>query len=259
MSRPCSVLRVFTRAGAGGNHLGVITDVDGLTDAAMQEIAAELGFSETVFIDTAKGDIPVTRIFTPAMEMPFAGHPLVGAASVMFEQSDVLLCGIGEVAIRRDGDVVWVDAPMYPNNAAIDASGFATSVGLPPAVSAWRVAMPLDYRVVELASVDEVSRIAPDTRAFGEVHGLTVYARTGDKVRMRFFIPQAGIEEDPATGSAAVALAARLAAAGENVGRLTIDQGEEIGHPSRIQLRWSGATASIGGTVETDETRELDW
>ena len=259
MSRPCSVLRVFTRAGAGGNHLGVITDVNGLTDAAMQEIAAELGFSETVFIDTGKGDIPVARIFTPAMEMPFAGHPLVGAASVMFEQSDRLLCGIGEVAIRREGDVVWVDAPMHPNNAAIDASGFATSVGLPSAASEWRVAMPLDYRVIELASVDEVSRIAPDTRAFGEVHGLTAYARTGDKVRMRFFIPQAGIEEDPATGSAAVALATRLAAAGENDGRLTIDQGEEIGHPSRIQLRWSGATASIGGTVETDESRELNW
>ena len=259
MSRSCSVLRVFTRAGAGGNHLGVVTDIGGLTDSGMQEIASELGFSETVFIDTTEGDVPITRIFTPQMEMPFAGHPLVGAASVMSHISDRLVCGIGEVKIRRDGEVVWVDAPMYPENAAVDATGFAATVGLPASVSEWRVDMPLDYRIVELATADDVSRIAPDTGAFGEVHGLTVYARRGDEVRMRFFIPEAGIEEDPATGSAAVALATRLAADGESEGRLTIDQGEEIGHPSRIHLQWSGTTASIGGTVDTDESLELDW
>ncbi|MCP4307428.1 MAG: PhzF family phenazine biosynthesis protein [bacterium] len=257
MSRHCSVLRVFTRAGAGGNHLGVVTDVAGLSDAAMQQIALELGFSETVFIDMSKGEVPIARIFTPRMEMPFAGHPLVGAASVVSQ--DRLLCGIGEVRIRRDGDVVWVDAPMDPQNAGVDSTGFASTVGLLSPVSEWRVDMPLDYRLVELSTVDDVSGIAPDTAAFGDVHGLTVYARRGDKVRMRFFIPAAGIAEDPATGSAAVALATRLAAAGETEGRLTIDQGEEIGHPSRIHLRWSGDTASIGGTVETDEPLELDW
>jgi trans-2,3-dihydro-3-hydroxyanthranilate isomerase len=258
MSRSCLVIRVFTRDGVGGNHLGVVEDLAGLDGEKMQAIAANLGFSETVFIED--GDVPVTRIFTPEMEMPFAGHPLVGAASVVLEREsriDRLRCGIGEVRIRRDGDLVWVDAPMTPGNARPDDTSFTTEVGLPIPVSSWRVDMPLDYRMVELASARVVSQVKPDTTAFGEAHGLTVFAREGDRVRLRFFIPEAGIEEDPATGSAAVALATMLAAQGEVTGNLTIDQGEEIGHPSRINLRWTGATASIGGTVSSDGLREL--
>ncbi len=261
MTRPCSVLRVFTRGSEGGNHLGVVTDVAGLSAATMQQIAAELGFSETVFIITRQDEVPLVRIFTPRMEMPFAGHPLVGAASVLLAEANVdrVACGIGEVMIRQAGDIVWVDAPMFTGNAQTDTSGFAIAANLPEPVSAWRVEMPLDYRVIELANADDVSQVSPDTTAFGDAHGLAVYARQGDQVRMRFFIPAAGIAEDPATGSAAVALATRLAADGEPFGALTIDQGEEIGHPSRIQLRWSGETASIGGTVAADQSLELDY
>ncbi len=258
MSRPCSVLRVFTRASEGGNHLGVVTDLSGLTTDRMQEIATHLGFSETVFIDESS-DVPSVRIFTPAMEMPFAGHPLVGAASVLLAKSDIdrLQCGIGEVCVRKEGDLFWVDAPMDVSNAALDGSGFAGSVGVVNTVSEWRVALPLDYRVVELTTFDDVANADPDTDRFGEVHGLTIYARYAARVRMRFFIPLAGIKEDPATGSAAVALATRLAADGEPSGDLTIEQGEEIGHPSRIKLRWQDATASIGGTVAIDADMEL--
>lgn len=261
MPRECLVLRVFTRGRRGGNHLGVITDLAGLDSASMQQIAADLGFSETVFIDRNPGDVPFTRIFMPGMETPFAGHPLVGAASVILSESgntvDRLRCGIGEVMIRSDGDVVWVDAPMFPENARIDDDDFASRVGLETRHATWRVAMPLDYRMVELESADLVAGVKPDTDSFGEAHGLTVYARDGDTARMRFFIPEGGIEEDPATGSAAVALATMFSAGGETDGRLSIDQGEEIGHPSRINLRWSGTTASIGGSVVQDEVREL--
>lgn len=261
MSRSCLVIRVFTRNGAGGNHLGVVEDVSGLDTEKMQSIAAELAFSETVFIDAEPDGVPLTRIFTPEMEMPFAGHPLVGAAWVMLGKDaraiDRLRCGIGEVRIRRDGDLMWVDAPIFPGNAGVDESSFAVQVGLQEPVSSWRVTMPLDYRMVELPTEEDVSRVQPDTTAFGDAHGLTVFAHHGEHVRMRFFIPEAGIEEDPATGSAAVALATMFAARGEASGSLTIDQGEEIGHPSRINLRWAGSTASIGGTVARDEVREL--
>jgi trans-2,3-dihydro-3-hydroxyanthranilate isomerase len=260
MSRSCSVLRVFTRDGEGGNHLGVVEDLDGLDTATMQRIAAELGFSETVFIE--HGDLPSVRIFTPAMEMPFAGHPLVGAAFHIFQSNDPgdrIRCGIGEVRMRRDDDVVWVVAPMSPDKAYRDGTAFARSVGLTNPVSTWRVDMPLDYRLVELETVADVAAVAPDMTAFGVAHGLTVYARAGRNIRMRFFIPEAGILEDPATGSAAVALATRFAAAGERNGSATIDQGAEIGHPSRIELRWEGSTASIGGTVAVDQPRELPW
>lgn len=258
MSRPCSVLRVFTRDGEGGNHLGVVDDLDGLDGDAMQWIAAQLGFSETVFIDD--GDVPSVRIFTPQMELPFAGHPLVGAARHVLESGSSALrikCGIGEVRIRRDGDLFWVVAPMSPSKAYRDGAVFARGVGLADPVSTWRVEMPLDYRMVELATADDVAAAAPDPAAFGAALGLAVYARDGRHIRMRFFAPGAGVVEDPATGSAAVALATRFAASGEKNGSATIDQGEEIGHPSRIELRWEGKTASIGGTVAVDEPLEL--
>lgn len=260
MSRPCSVLRVFTRDGEGGNHLGVVTDLDGLDTSTMQQIAADLGFSETVFIED--GDPPRVRIFTPEMEMPFAGHPLVGAAHHLFSvgsDADHIGCDIGEVSIRQDGAKVWVDAPMFHERAYRDGAIFARRVGLVNPKSTWRVEMPLDYRLVELATADDVAMAAPDLEYFGAAHGLVVFARDGTHVRMRFFIPDAGISEDPATGSAAVALATRLAAAGELNGSAIIDQGEEIGHPSRIELRWEGRTASIGGTVAVDEPIELAW
>lgn len=258
MPRHCSVLRVFTRDGEGGNHLGVVTDLEGLDTDSMQQIALDLGFSETVFI--ADSEPPSVRIFTPGMEMPFAGHPLVGAAFHLFEAgaaTDTIECGIGPVRIRRDRDVVWVDAPMFHERAYRDGAIFARRVGLQDTLSRWRVEMPLDYRVVEMASPEQVAAADPDVSAFGAAHGLALFARSGSRVRMRFFIPEAGISEDPATGSAAVALATRLAAAGELDGSVTIDQGEEIGHPSRIELRWEGRTASIGGTVAIDDPREL--
>jgi trans-2,3-dihydro-3-hydroxyanthranilate isomerase len=254
------VLRVFTRDGAGGNHLGVVDELGGLDGDAMQRIAAELGFSETVFIDYTAG--PGVRIFTPTMEMPFAGHPLVGAAFHIFEsgvKAERIRCGIGDVRIRREGDFVWVDAPMNPDSAYRDSAGFARGAGISDQVSTWRVEMPLDYRLVEVATAEDVAGVQPDTSSFGAAHALAVYARSGGRIRMRFFIPEAGIAEDPATGSAAVALATRFAAAGEPNGAATIDQGEEIGHPSRIELRWEAKTASIGGTVSVDEPRELAW
>ena len=91
-----------------------------------------------------------------------------------------------------------------------------------------------------------------------ETFGTYLYARVGDQVRARFFAPASGVDEDPATGSAAVALAAALAARGEVAGQVTIEQGEEMGHPSRIELVWDATTASIGGTVRHDEVRVLE-
>lgn len=258
MPRTCLVLRVFTRDQLGGNHLGVVTDLTDLDTATMQRIAADLGFSETIFVED--GTVPYIRIFTPAMELPFAGHPLVGAASVLFESRpdlDGLRCGIGEVSIRAANGDVWVDVPMIAGNATVDTSGFANRVGLSQPLSAWRIAMPLDYRMVELSSPSDVSEVSPDLDAFGEAFGLTVYARAGDSIRMRFFTPEAGVPEDPATGSAAVALATMYVARGEAAGAVQIDQGEEIGHPSRINLRWQGTTASIGGSVVKDGEREV--
>jgi trans-2,3-dihydro-3-hydroxyanthranilate isomerase len=252
----CTIVRVFTRDGAGGNHLGVIRCH--LQPQLMQEIAADLGFSETIFIDTADPGLPNVRIFTPGAELPFAGHPLVGAAWVLGAETDRIRCGIGDVGVRHDGPVTWIDVPLY--GSVEDPSGvdaFLRRAGFQAPVAVHRVGLPLEYVIGELADVEAVAGGQPSMVVLSEVFGTLVYARRGEVARARFFAPGSGVDEDPATGSAAVALAVALSAAGEPEGHLSINQGEEIGHPSRIELRWDTTTASIGGTVELDEVRSL--
>jgi trans-2,3-dihydro-3-hydroxyanthranilate isomerase len=263
MPRGCTIVRVFTRGNTGGNHLGVVNDLVGLDTEAMQRIAAELGFSETVFIDWPAGDVPFVRIFTPVDELPFAGHPLVGTAWVMSRMGpggfDRLRCGIGEVGVRIEDETVWIDVPMSGGVAGSDdAADYLARAGIAPVERAARVMMPREYVVAQLPDFAAVAALQPDMAVAAERFGTLVFARESDRVRARFFAPGTGVDEDPATGSAAVALAIVLADRGEPSGALSIDQGEEIGHPSRIELTWRGGTASIGGTVVHDETRMLD-
>lgn len=262
MSRPCHVLRVFTRGSDGGNHLGVVNDRTGLDTDAMQAIAADLGFSETVFVDWRPPEPPFVQIFTPTMELPFAGHPLVGTAWVMNVlgpgSHESLRCGIGDVGVRMDGEMVWIDATLDQPVRDAAQTSLPSRVGLPPPVRAWLVEMPKEYLVLQYPDAATVAAIAPAWEPLSEVFGTLVFARHEDVVRARFFAPDAGVPEDPATGSAAVALAAALVDAGESAGRVLIDQGEEIDCPSRIELSWTAETASIGGTVVRDEVRILD-
>lgn len=263
MSRICTVVRVFTRGEAGGNHLGVVTDLAGLDTNAMQAIATELGFSESTFIEEQADGVPLVRIFTPADELPFAGHPLVGSAWVLALKSTAeyrhLRCGIGDVAIRREAEMVWIDVPMTGEVvAADDVAGFLERCRISDTVSTARVMLPREYIIGELASFDDVAALDPDMDVAAQVFGILVYSRNGGHVLARFFAPGTGVDEDPATGSAAVALATALSAGGESVGSLHIDQGESIGFPSRIELVWADATASIGGTVVAVEERILD-
>lgn len=263
MPRACQILRVFTRSGEGGNALGVINDIIGLDDEGMQSIAADLGFSETVFVEWSEDDLPSVRIFTPLVELPFAGHPLVGTAwtMLMLGPGGVagLRCGIGEVAIGMEGDDAWVTVAIDPAAArASDLSAYAARAGLPRPVRSWLVAMPKDYVVLEYPDAETVAAVTPESEVLGERFGTLVYARSGDAVRARFFAPSAGVFEDPATGSAAVALATALLTSGERSGRLTIDQGAEIGHPSRIELSWDAESARIGGGCVRDEVRFLE-
>jgi len=263
MPRVCQIVRVFTRNGAGGNALGVVNDTIGIDGEGMQAIAAELGFSETVFVDWPAGDMPTARIFTPRLELPFAGHPLVGAAWTLLSMGpggvDRLRCGIGEVRIGLDGGGAWVAVPITATDAdPVDHTGFASRGRLPPPMRGWTVRMPKDYTLLEYPDAATVAGLAPDEAVMAERFGTLAYARTGGSVRARFFAPAAGVPEDPATGSAAVALATALVAAGERSGTLSIDQGEEIGHPSRIELDWSAAEARIAGRCVRDEVRFLD-
>lgn len=246
---------MFTRNGEGGNPLGVVPDTTGLDPAAMQGIANDLGFSETVFLDWRAGGIPHARIFTPAREMPFAGHPLVGAGWLLEAVGPGgpgrLMCEVGEVAVRQEGDLTWIDPPFGQpvEPCSLDVAGWVSPV------SAMTVSTPLPYHLFELASPEEVASAAPPSIG-GELY---LWAWEGpDSVKARFFAAGVGVAEDPATGSAAVALAARLAAGGMTEGRVTVHQGDELGAPSTIHLTWAGDRVSVGGTVVRDELRVLD-
>lgn len=251
--RHCYVLSVFTRQGAGGNLLGVVTDVSGLPEVTMQSIATDLGFSETIFVDWREGGLPIVRIFTPARELPFAGHPLVGAAWVLSVLGPGgpgrISCEVGDVSYRRSGEMMWVECGDDQPLRAIDP---------PPAfspVSTFAVDMPITYTIMQLGSAAEVAAtpaasVPTDTYVWAWVDG-------SHDVKARFFAPALGVDEDPATGSAAVALARVLSTLGMASGSITVYQGDELGCPSSILLDWSPGRIAIGGGVERLETREL--
>jgi len=263
VSRVVQVLRVFTRDGKGGNHLGVVNDMTDLDTAAMQQIAAELGFAETVFVDWPEDEKPYVRIFTPGQELPFAGHPLVGTAWMMLTMGpggvSGLRCGIGEVAVGSDDDTAWIEAPLRLDAAGpAELAEYAARAGLPKPDRGWVVMMPKEYAILEYGDVASVADAAPNPAVMKERFGTMLFARSSGPTRVRFFAPDAGVFEDAATGSAAVALATALVADGEASGSMTIHQGEEMGHPSRIDLSWSEESARIGGGCVHEEARILD-
>jgi predicted PhzF superfamily epimerase YddE/YHI9 len=252
VSRHCYVLSVFTRDGAGGNPLGVVTDVTDLAEADMQAIAAELGYAESVFIDWRDGGTPRVRIFTPLREMPFAGHPLVGTAWLLMNLGpggpDRVETQVGTIPFQVEDGLTWITVPGSQPVSPLEGG------------DAWLVEMPLKYQVTRLASPAEVASLDPGLPAgiadfYYWAWDPEAAART---VRARFFSPDGGITEDAATGSAAVALAAVLRHEGEAAGALTIHQGEEMGSPSRIELRWDGSSTRVGGAVTRSEVRLLE-
>ncbi len=244
------VVRVFTRGTVGGNHLGIVDHL--LDDAAMQAVATEVGYSETIFLDPDAPE-PAVRIFTPATELPFAGHPLVGVTWWLARRGRRparLVTGVGPVAIAASDDGAEVRTTLgQPVSERVPPP-----VGLPVDASCAVVSMPLPYVVCDVGTPEAVSAVVPDP-AWEHVH---VHAFEDDHtVRARFLAGGLGVTEDPATGSAAVALAARLSAGGHDAGRLTILQGEEMGHPSRIDMAWSDGTVTIGGTVVAEDPRQI--
>jgi trans-2,3-dihydro-3-hydroxyanthranilate isomerase len=279
---------VFTDTRFGGNPLAVLPDARGLTGAAMQAIAKEFNLSETTFV--LPPDNPMhhakVRIFTPAHEMPFAGHPNVGTGYVLACRDDnppehytfEELAGLVRVHILRDaGGVVTgsrVAAPVpLTRGATLPVEVVAACAGLPAAdivVSAHQpglASVGAEFVIVEVTGLDALSRATPDIGAFRV--GAAEFARTPgrfaihlytrvpghpDRLRARMFAPLGGVPEDPATGSANAALAALLVSLepGEHVDRhYRIEQGVEMGRPSVIlatgRREGDRVTASIAG------------
>ncbi|MGK6311979.1 PhzF family phenazine biosynthesis protein [Neorhizobium sp. DT-125] len=267
---------VFTSERFTGNPLAVVPDARGLTPRQMQAIAAEFGYSESTFVlppenveNTAR-----VRIFTPTMEIPFAGHPNVGTAFVLGRQAELFgrpvgdrlrfeeIAGLVEIELLREENAVigaTIRAPqpltigdevaleLIAGCASIGPTNIRTSGHKPVVVS-----VGLPFAIAELENLEALAAARPDITVFHEAaarhprpdgdFSLFLYVRSAENpwhIRARMFAPLDNVMEDPATGSASAALSAflvtRAPEADANI-HVTIEQGVEMGRRSVIEL-----------------------
>jgi len=256
---------VFTDTPLRGNQCCVFTDARGIPEDRLQPLAKEIGFSETVFVYPAVEDGHARiRIFTPADELPFAGHPTLGTAFVLggpLQLGEIRLetgAGIVPVRLEREGARVvfgWMRQPIPPWEP------FERAGELLPILGATATELPLElYRqgpghvFVELASPEEVAALTPDLGALARLmpESASCFARDGETWKLRAFLPAYGIDEDPATGSAAGPLALHLARHGVIAfgDEIEIRQGVEIGRPSTLHaVARSPEEIEVGGSA----------
>ncbi|MBJ3778608.1 PhzF family phenazine biosynthesis protein [Acuticoccus mangrovi] len=264
MPYPYQILDVFTATPLAGNPLAVVFDADGIAPVRMQKIAQEFNLSETIFMLTPSdpAHTAAARIFTPAHELPFAGHPTVGGAVALSRRAAEALAmvtlelpgGLVRCAVTHDAaaGAAAFDAPILPS-VVEGAPGMATlacALGLAEADIGFGSYRPCratsgpGFTMVPVADVSALSRIALDRAALAEFgagwQSVYVFApKDAGGFQVRMFAPLGGIEEDPATGSAAVALAAVVMAAEalpDGLQSIAIAQGIEMGRPSAVTL-----------------------
>lgn len=275
---------VFTNHVFGGNQLAVFLQPDGLSDAELQAIAREMNLAETTFVfpPTTPDAAARVRIFTPAMELPFAGHPTVGTSWVLARrgwiapntQSFKLEEGIGLVPVRLEGDTVWMshrDADFGPTET--DCAEIAAALGLSeadllPDQPIRTGSTGVRFLYVPLVSPEAVDRAIANTRELarvcpGEWMGVFAFAPDGgrgpNRVYSRMFAGDTlGITEDAATGSGSGPLGAYVAE--QHVLDLTEPmevvslQGQRMGRPSTIRIRLDlrdgrATNIQVGGEV----------
>ena len=254
------VCDVFTDTPLEGNQLGVFTDAGELAGEQMLRLARELKYSESTFVLPAErdGDARI-RIFTPAGEVPFAGHPTLGTAFVVGEARGLdevrLETGRGSVPVRleRAGSRVAFgrmrqplpSVESYDREAELLAALGVNGSDLP--VELYDIG--IRHVFVALGSEAEVAGLRPDGRKLAELGdiGVNCFAGGGDRWKTRMFDPSLGVSEDPATGSAAGPLALHLARHGRiEWGReIEIRQGAEIGRPSKLYARVEGGPDGV--------------
>lgn len=261
------VLDVFTTAPLQGNPVAVFTDAAGLSPEVMQRTARELNLSESVFVvggpsDADRYDAHI-RIFTPATELPFAGHPVLGTAFVIGAAGQLALvrlkteAGVIPIELSRERDRIVYGEMEQP---IPEFGPFERADEVLAAVGVERSELPVMscrngpvHVYVALGSEDAVVALDPDMSALRRFEGVGVscFAGAGGRFKTRMFGPGVGVAEDPATGSAAGPLAVHLARHGwSDYGRpVQIRQGEEIGRPSVIHARVDGSDERIERVV----------
>jgi trans-2,3-dihydro-3-hydroxyanthranilate isomerase len=265
--RRYTVVDVFSDVPLEGNAVAVFHDGGGLSALTMQRAARELALSETVFVLPAGRDDEVraeVRIFTPAAELPFAGHPILGTAVVLGQDDPTsairLRTGAGVVAVelhRNRGEVVGAEL----QRPVVEAEPYEREQELLDALGVGRSELPVEaYRngprhvYVALGDERQVAALAPDMGALARLGpglGFNCFAGSGTRYKTRMFAPGLGVPEDPATGSAAGPLALHLLRHGR-IGfgqEIEIRQGEEIGRPALLRARVEQGAVMVAGAA----------
>jgi trans-2,3-dihydro-3-hydroxyanthranilate isomerase len=254
------VVDVFTDTPLTGNQLAVFTDARDLDADTMQRLAREMNFAESVFVLPKEGDGHVRiRIFTPANELPFAGHPVLGTAFALAGPLQLGLIrletgvGVVPVELEREGARISfgrMEQPV-PRWEPFDATDELLAVlaveGSQLPVELYHLGPTHVY--VALERPEQVAALAPDFGALARVTtaGVNCFAPSGGRWKTRMFAPAHGVPEDAATGSAAGPLAVHLARHGR-IGfgeEIEIEQGVEIGRPSKLYARVDGSAERI--------------
>jgi trans-2,3-dihydro-3-hydroxyanthranilate isomerase len=285
LRRRFATLDVFTDRPFAGNPLAVVLDAETLEAAAMQAIAREFNHPETVFVfaPVDPAHRARVRIFTPARELPFAGHPTVGTAVLLGARDGgrdlVLEEGIGAVrctleSMRGGGGRARFTIPQLPTEVGptADVAAIAAALSLVPEdigegrPARWSAGIPLTF--VPIVSLAAIARCRPDLARFDAGAAVYVFcnetAEPGHHFHARMFAPAMGVPEDPATGSAAAAFAGVLARRlSDGTHTVVIEQGYKMGRPSLIHLTAEVAagrlvSASVGGdaVIVTEGTIE---
>ena len=289
MTRPFYTLDVFTDTALQGNPLAVVTEAEGLDDARMQAIAREFNLSETVFVFAPRDPVNSARvrIFTPARELPFAGHPTVGTAALLAQLRAPEILARQDLAVVLEEEVGPVSCLARKVKGVVRASftlpRLPAYVGPAPATEVVAEALHLavedigfgshrpgvfsagvPFTLVPVRSLDAAARAWPNLAVWSDsfsTGGVFVYTDTavhaGSALHARMFAPDMGMTEDPATGAAVAALAGMLVQEGTYVDgdhTLVIEQGVEMERPSLITLGLDIAggqliSASVGGAA----------
>ena len=257
---------VFTDRPLAGNQLAVFTDARQFEEEQLQLVAREMNLSETVFVLGKEGDGHARiRIFTPARELPFAGHPVLGTAFVLaapLSLDEIRLetqSGVVPVRLEREDGRIAFGRMEQPLPSVRPFAGDEEQ--LLRALGVERSELPIEvydngnvFAYVALPSREAVAGLAPDVNALArldDVVGVDCFAGSGSSWKTRMFAPAAGVAEDPGTGSAAGPLAVHLARHGR-IGwgeEIVIEQGVEVRRPCVLHARADGS----GDTVERVE------
>jgi trans-2,3-dihydro-3-hydroxyanthranilate isomerase len=274
---------VFADRPYTGNPLAVFYDAPDLSAAQMQAIAREMNLSETTFVTEAGDDSYSMRVFTPAEELPFAGHPTIGTAWTLRHLGKVTgdeitqTTAAGPTKITVTDEVTWFERsgsadPESPGEGE-DAAAIAEALGLEagevgldkgalggsgPLAPAYSDAA-IRTLMVPLRDLGVLERAAPRTDLLAEIaKGAYCFTAVDEKhLRSRGFFPGFGVPEDPGTGMAVAALGIFLA---DRIGDLEAEvlQGVEMGRPCRMHVAGAGTTVRVGGRCEPIFDGRLD-